>query len=109
MVLIFYLHCLTSFTGYADDIIHVISNFYIQRSKFGGKTDKPGGNLENSWTPRVHGADFFPNSRDPWHLVAPGRRQVSTGVVVRIVQEKSRAEALLNTATEPENECPIYN
>ena len=39
----------------------------------------------------------FSNSEDPWSLVGPGCHQVSSGVVVRIVEEKSRVEALLNT------------
>ena len=38
----------------------------------------------------------FSNSRDPWHLVVPGCHQVPSGVVVRIVEGKARAEALLN-------------
>ena len=37
----------------------------------------------------AHALAFF-NSMDPWHLVAP--------VVVRNIEGKSRAEALLNTA-----------
>ena len=45
---------------------------------------------------RVYGPAFS-NSRDPWHLLAPGHYQVSIGVVVRIVGGKSRFEALLNT------------
>ena len=40
----------TSYAGYADDIFHVISNIHIQRSKFGGKTDKFGRNSKNSGT-----------------------------------------------------------
>ena len=39
----------------------------------------------------------FSNSKDPWSLVGPGCHQVSSGVVVRIVEGKSRVEALLNT------------
>ena len=38
------------FTQYADDIFHVISNFHVQRSKLGGKTDEFGGKSEKSWT-----------------------------------------------------------
>ena len=38
----------TSRTGYADDIFHVISNFHVQRSKFGVKF---GGQFEEkNWT-----------------------------------------------------------
>ena len=40
----------------------------------------------------------FSNSSDPCHLVAPERRQVLGGVVVRIVEGKLRAKALFNTA-----------
>ena len=40
----------------------------------------------------VYGVTFS-NSKDPW----PGCHQVSSGVVVRIVEGKSRVEALLNT------------
>ena len=39
---------ITSFKGYGDDIFHVISNFHISRSKFGGKSYKLG---RNCWTP----------------------------------------------------------
>ena len=41
----------------------------------------------------------FSNSKDPWSLVWPVCQQVSSGVVVRIVEEKSRVEALLNTVS----------
>ena len=41
----------------------------------------------------------FSNSKLPWSLVGPGCQQVSSGVVVRIVEGKSRVEALLNTGT----------
>ena len=51
-----------SFTGYADDINHVISNFYIQRSKFAGNSDKLGGNSENNWTPNGSWGSFFPTT-----------------------------------------------
>ena len=39
----------------------------------------------------------FSNSKDPWSLEGPSCHQVSSGVVVRIVEGKSRVEALLNT------------
>ena len=82
-----------SFKGYADDIFHVISSFHIYRSKFGGQSYKLG---KNCWTRVVHGVTFS-NSKDPWSFVGPGCHQVSSVVVVRIVEGKSRVEALLNT------------
>ena len=85
---------ITSFKGYADDIFHVISNFHIYRSKFGEKSY----NLAEIIGPRVVYGVAFSNSKDPWSLVRPGFHQVSSGVVVRIVEGKSRDEALLNTA-----------
>ena len=33
---------------------------------------------------------LFSISRDPWHMVAPGCRQVPSGVLVRIVEGKSK-------------------
>ena len=43
----------------------------------------------------------FYNSRDPWHLVVPGCHQVPSGVVVSIVNGKSRVDALLITGWQP--------
>ena len=92
----FIIYMLTSFTGYADDIFHVISNFHIQRSKFGRKSDKFDGYSKNSWTLQGSWGLLFTTAGDPWHLVEPGQQQVSRGVVVRIAEGKFRAEALLN-------------
>ena len=84
----------TLFIRYAADIFHVISNFQIEKSKFDGKFDKL--NIK-FWTP--HGLwGCFSNSKDPWSLVGPGCHQVSSGVVVGIIEGKLRVEALLNTA-----------
>ena len=47
---------ITSFKGYADDIFHVISSFYIYRSKFDRKSYKPG---RNCWTPHGLWGCFF--------------------------------------------------
>ena len=47
--------------------------------------------------PRVVYGVTFSNSKDLWSFVGPGLHQVSGGVVVRIVEGKSRVEALLNT------------
>ena len=88
----FMIYMFTSFTGYEDDIFHVILNFHIQRSRFGRKSDNFGGYSKNSW---VHGACFF-QLQGTLDLVEPGQHQVSRGVVVRIVEGKLRAEALLN-------------
>ena len=52
----FIIHMITVFKGYADDIFHVIYNFHIYRSKFGGKTNKLG---RNCWTPRGLWGRFF--------------------------------------------------
>ena len=55
-------------------------------------------NLAEIVGPRMVYGVAFSNSKDPWSLVGPGCHQVSSGVVVRIVEGKSRVEALLNTA-----------
>ena len=94
----FIIYMLTSFTGYADHIFHVISNFHIQRSKFGRKSDKFDGYSKNSWTLQCSWGSLFAIAGDPWHLVEPGQHQASRGVVVRIVKGKSRVLALLNPA-----------
>ena len=39
----------------------------------------------------------FSNSKDPWYLVTWSLGQVPRGMVVRIVEGKSRVDALLNT------------
>ena len=59
----------------------------------------------------------FSNSKDPWSmvqpgchpwsLVGPGCHQVSSEVVVRFVEGKSRVEALLNTAWYSEKVCNV--
>ena len=92
----FIIYMLTSFTGYADDIFHVISNFHIQRSKFGRKPNKFDGCSKNNWTLQGSWGSIFATAGDLWHLVEPEQHQVSRGVVVRIVEVKSRVEALLN-------------
>ena len=94
----FIIYMLTLFTGYADYIFHVISNFHIQRSRFGRKCDKLDGYSKNSWTLQGSWGLLFATAGDPWHLVEPGQHQVSRGVVVRIVEGKLRAKALLNPA-----------
>ena len=47
----------TSFTGYADDISHVIYNFHTRRFKFGRKSDKYSGKIVGPH--KVHGACFY--------------------------------------------------
>ena len=84
----------TSFTGYADDIFHVTSNFHIQKPTFGRKASKFGGKSKHSWTPRVSFRLIFATSGT---LGTCWRHQVPSGVVVRNVEGKSRAKALLNT------------
>ena len=42
--------------------------------------------------PVVYGVPFS-NSKDPWSFVGPGRHQVSSGVLVRIVEEMLRVKA----------------
>ena len=54
-------------------------------------------NLAEIVGPRMVYGVAFSNSKDPWSLVGPGCHQVSRGVVVRIVEGKSRVKALLNT------------
>ena len=70
----------TSFTGYADDVFHVITNFPIQKSKLGGKSDKFAETLKIVGPRGVHGARFFqlqgplalsglrlpPSTKGPW-------------------------------------------
>jgi hypothetical protein len=56
---------LTSFTGYADDIFHVISNFHIQRSKFGRKSNKFEGYSKNNWTLQGSWGSLFATAGDP--------------------------------------------
>ena len=49
----------TLFTGYAYDVFHLISILSIQKSKFGGKSDKFAETLEIVGSRGVHGARFF--------------------------------------------------
>ena len=42
----------SSFIGYEDDILEVISNLHVQGAKFGGKKDKSGGKSLKRWTPQ---------------------------------------------------------
>ena len=93
----FIIYIVTSLTGYADDIFHVF--FFLI---FTFKDQNVGENLTNlaenlnTVGPRgIHRACFF-------QLQGP-REQKPSGVVVRIVEGKSRAEALLNTAVW----CPL--
>ena len=67
-------------------------------------------NLAEIVGPRgVYGVAFS-NSKDPWSLVGPGRHQVSSRVVVRIVEGKSRVEALLNTGVDKASQGGlVYN
>ena len=87
----------TSFTGYADLICHVISNFHIQRSRFGQKSDNFCRYSKKSWTLLGSSGLLFPTPGDPWHLVDPWQHHGSREGVVRIVEGNSRAEALLNS------------
>ena len=48
---------------------NVISNFYIQRSRFGRKSDKFGWYSKNNWTLQGSWGSLFPTPGDPWHLV----------------------------------------
>ena len=57
----FIIFMVTSFTWYADDVFHLISNFHIQRSKFVEKSEKVGGNFENSWNLRCSCGLAFSN------------------------------------------------
>ena len=92
----FIIYMLTSFIGYADDSFHFISNFDIQKSKFGRKSNKFDGHSINNWTLQGSWGSLFATPGDPWHLVEPGQHQVSRAVMVRIVEGKSRVEALLS-------------
>ena len=68
----------------------------FSKSKFGGKYDNFGKNKTKKITPRGSWGSLF-QLQGPGHLEVPGRHTVPSGVVVRIVEGKSRAEAL-NTA-----------
>ena len=81
MALIYY-YMFTSFTGYADDIFHVISNFHITRSNFGVYP-------KNCWT-------RFCQLQEP--LILGGARATPSvkGSGGQDCRGKQRAEALLN-------------
>ena len=97
MALIYHL-MFFSLPGNTYYILYVISIFYIQRFIFHRKSDKFGGYFENSLTLQGSLGSLVPTPGDPWHLVEPEQRQVSRRVVVRIIEGKSRAEALLKPA-----------
>ena len=53
------------FTGFADDIFHIVSIFHIQISKFGRKSEMFGGNSKKKLDPVGFMGLAFSNSRDP--------------------------------------------
>ena len=55
-----------SFTDYEDDIFQVISNWHVQRSKFGQKIKNLAANLKKKWTPQSLWSLFFPSLKGPW-------------------------------------------
>ena len=98
MVLIYYLHVYFIYRVCSWNFPN-ISNFNNQISKFGSNlTDNP----KIVWPRRDQGDLIFSNSRDPWHLVEPEQHQVSKVVVIRIVEGKLRAGALLNPDKHPD-------